>query len=99
MLFYIRCCFRYCLRLYAKSPSAYKTLGEVLVLPSPTTLRQERNIICGTVVPGLQKDLISRLEKAAEITTDAHQQIAVFIIDEMAIKGKFHQRSSGILSY
>ena len=70
-----------------------------MVLPSPTTLRQERNI-CGAVVPGLQKDLISRLEKAVEITTDAHQRIeAVLIIDEMAIKGKFHQRPSDILSY
>ena len=89
--------FRYCLRLYAKSPSAYKTLGEVLILPSPTTLRLERNI-CGAVVPGLQKDLISRLEKAVEITTDAHQRIAILIIDEIAIKGKSYQRSSGILS-
>lgn len=78
------------MRLYAKSPSAYKAFGEVLALPSPTTLRSERNKF-GAVKPGVQQDLIERLAvvaSAAEDNEGSHQQMVALVMDEMSIKGK-----------
>ena len=77
---------RYCLRLYTKSPAAYQAIRDVLVLPSPSTLRLERNK-GGVVQPGIQLDLLQRLTCAVAKVEHTHERMAVMIIDEMTIKG------------
>ena len=80
------CSFRYCLRLYAKSPTAYNLLKEVLILPSPSTLRREKNK-AGAVQPGVQSDLLNRLSAAADTAVSPHQRKVAVLMDEMTIKG------------
>ena len=77
---------RHCLRLYAKNPAAYQAIRDVLVLPSPSTLRLERNK-GGVAQPGIQLDLLQRLTWAVAKVEDTHEKMAVMIIDEMTIKG------------
>ena len=79
-------CLKYCLRLYAKSPAAYQATRDVLVLPSPSTLRLERNK-GGVVQPGIQLDLLQRLTCAVAKIEDTHEKMAVMIIDEMTNEG------------
>ena len=52
---------RYCLSIAAKSPSAYKELQEVLVLPSLRTLRDYKNYIRPKT--GFSPDIIEELKK------------------------------------
>ena len=81
-------CLKYCLRLYAKSPAAYQAIRDVLVLPSPSTLRLERNK-GGVVQPGIQliADLLQRLTCAVAQVEHTYEKMAVMIIDEMTNKG------------
>ena len=77
---------RFCLKLYAKSPSAYQLLQEVLVLPAPRLLRSERNK-SGYLQIGLQKEVLLRISNAAASSGKRCDSMAVVAFDEMTIKG------------
>ena len=62
--------------MYAKSPAVYHMMQSVLVLPSPATLRLERNK-CGAFNPGIQSDLLKRLACAVSHAQENHKKMAV----------------------
>ena len=73
---------RYCFSLAAKSPSAYKEMQEVLVLPSLRTLRDYKNYIRPTT--GFSP---ARFEELKKLTRDyeGHERFVSILMDEMKI--------------
>ena len=79
--------YRYCLKLYAKSP-AYRLLQKVLVLPAPRLLRSERNK-SGYLQIGMQMEVVSRIKSAVAASSEKRcDTMVVLAFDEMTIKGK-----------
>ena len=77
---------RFCLKLHAKSAAAYKSVQEILVLPSERTLRQARNNNEGDKI-GIQTEVVQRIKNAIHHCTLESDRLAVLAFDEMAIKG------------
>ena len=75
------------MKLYAKSPSAYEFLQEILVLPTPRLLRTERNKN-GYLQIGMQKEVLQRIKNAIAASSGKRcDTMAVLAFDEMTIKG------------
>ena len=83
----IKFIFRYCLRLYGKSPAAYTMLrdSKLLVLPSRQRLSTEKNLIRPTT--GLQKEVLQQLRDLSNNCPNQYETLALLVIDEMTIKG------------
>lgn len=79
--------FRYCLSLYAKSPSAYRLVQQIMVLPSARTLRAEKMQTLNRCQTGLQNGAATRIRQCVDASENFHEQLAVISIDEMTIKG------------
>lgn len=73
------------MRIYAKSPAAYKALQEVLILPSSTLIRKTKNS-AGDVKPGIQLDVLNDLKIKLQNASGSSLS-GVLIMDEMSIKG------------
>ena len=75
------------MKLFAKSPSAYRLVQNVLVLPSDRTLRYEKIKIMNNCQVGIQNGVITRITRAVKSSKNHYDQLAVLCIDEMTIKG------------
>ena len=71
--------YRYCLKLYAKSPSAYRLLQRVLVLSAPRLLRSERNKSEYLQI-GMQMEVVSRIKSAVAASSEKRCDTMVAIV-------------------
>ncbi|XP_039249463.2 uncharacterized protein LOC120327129 [Styela clava] len=85
---------RYCLMLYAKSPSAYKFIQRIMVLPAPRTLQNSRNAFCGSCEYGFQKSIAARIQLEADSAEKECDKMVVLAVDEMSIKEDLVFKSS-----
>ena len=82
------------MKLYAKSPSAYQLLQEILILPAPRLLRTERNK-SGYLQIGMQKEVLLRINDAVAASSGKRcDTMAVLAFDEMTIKGVYERHTS-----
>ena len=75
------------MKLYAKSPSAYRLAGNIMVLPSPRTIRYNKMSLLDRCKTGFQDHVASRISQARHNAKNYHEQFVIVSIDEMAIKG------------
>lgn len=87
-LYHLNVSSRYCLMLYAKSPSAYRLAKNILILPSERTLRNAKVKMLNNCKVGTQDGVISRIRRALEMAQCHHEKLAVLCIDEMTTKGQ-----------
>ena len=87
---------RYCLSLAAKSPSAYKELQEVLVLPCLRTLRDYKNYIRPTT--GFSPEIIEELKKLTG-NYRGHERFVSLLMDEMKIRCNLVFRNDELVGF
>ena len=87
---------RYCLSLAAKSPSAYKELQEVLVLPCLRTLRDYKNYIRPKT--GFSPEIIEELKNLTK-NYNGHERYVSLLIDEMKIRCNLVFRNDELVGY
>ena len=79
---------RYCMRIFNKSPAAYRMLqtSGVFVLPSRQRLCKEKNAFTPSV--GFRKHILDELKELSMNVKAEHERTALIVIDEMKIKRK-----------
>ena len=80
--------FRYCMKLFNKSPAAYAMLKDtkLLVLPSKQRLCLERNLFKPT--SGITSNVLKELRSIAGKNKALFQKNVLLVIDEMKITGR-----------
>ena len=80
--------YRHCLNIYAKSPSAYRLLEKVVILPSKSTLNRKKICEFGKSSYGFQCEVGDRILASVKTAENECAKSVVLLVDEMTIKGK-----------